>query len=265
MRKVKRTLKRWGLRRDRLAAARMCCERNLLASFAPVRQLKRARILCYHSVGTSAWGINDVSPQRFRRHIELALEIGYRFVPAERIASAGGAAGELAITFDDGLKTVVTNAAPILAEHGIPWTFFVVSDWADGRHGFGDDLMVSWDDVVSAAQAGASIGSHSVTHPNFGRLDAEVTARELFDSREVIEARTGIVPTSFAIPFGQSNNWSPSATSLAQQAGYHTIYSQCEEHRPTGTVPRTFVTTFDNDRIFRAVLAGGCDQWEEWV
>ena len=42
---------------------------------------------------------------------------------------------DLAITFDDGLKSVLTNAAPILAEYDVPWSLFVVSDWADGRQG----------------------------------------------------------------------------------------------------------------------------------
>jgi len=29
-------------------------------------------------------------------------------------------------------------------------------------------------------------------------------------------------------------------------------------------VPRTFVTSWDNDRIFRAALRGSFDRWEEW-
>jgi peptidoglycan/xylan/chitin deacetylase (PgdA/CDA1 family) len=261
---LKGVLKRAGLRRQRVSALRMCCERNVLAAVARNNRA-RARILCYHSVGTPAWGVNDVSPARFRRHVEVALEAGYRFVPAEQIAMTGGVAGELAITFDDGLKSVATNAAPILAEYGIPWTLFVVSGWTDGRHAFGDGVMLGWDDVVGAAQAGATIGSHSVTHPNFGRLDAYMIARELVESREAIQARTGLVPTSFAIPFGQSGNWSATAARLATEAGYRTIYAQSEERRPAATVARTFITSFDDDRIFRAALAGSFDQWEEWL
>ena len=55
---------------------------------ASAAQRKRyiGRILCYHSVGQEEWGINDVTPAQFRRHIELALNAGYRFVPASEIA-----------------------------------------------------------------------------------------------------------------------------------------------------------------------------------
>jgi hypothetical protein len=47
--------------------------------------------------------------------------------------------------------------------------------------------------------------------------------------------------------------------------GFKTIYSQAEETRPPGTVPRTFVTHFDDDRIFKAALRGAYDRWEEWT
>jgi len=263
--RIKGVLRQVGLRRERVAAARMCCERNWLALFGQEGPANRPRIFCYHSVGTPSWGVNDVAPARFRRHIELALEAGYRFVPAEQIAASGGARGDLAITFDDGLRSVVTNAAPILAEYHIPWSLFVVSDWADGRHAFGQDVMLGWDDIVQAAQAGATIGSHSVSHPDFGRLDAQRTAHELWTSAEVIRVRTGLEVASFAIPFGQSRNWTTAAQRLAAEAGYCTVYAQSEQRRPQGTVARTFVTTFDDDHIFRAALRGSYDSWEEWV
>ena len=61
-----------------------------------------------------AWGVNDVSPAQFRRQIELALREGYRFVAASEIGRTGGSPRDLAITFDDGLKSTLTIAAPIL-------------------------------------------------------------------------------------------------------------------------------------------------------
>jgi hypothetical protein len=30
-------------------------------------------------------------------------------------------------------------------------------------------------------------------------------------------------------------------------------------------VPRTFITQFDDRRLFRAALEGAFDAWEEWV
>src|SRR5207244_4000882 len=83
------------------------------------------------------WGVNDVSPERFRRQLELALSLGFRFVGAERVASGDALSNELAVTFDDALLSVLHNGAPVMAELGIPWTLFVVTDWASGRHSSG--------------------------------------------------------------------------------------------------------------------------------
>ncbi len=51
----------------------------------------------------------------------------------------------------------------------------------------------------------------------------------------------------------------------ARAAGYTAVFAQSEERRPPGTVPRTFITRFDGDRIFRGALGGAFDRWEEWL
>ena len=261
---LKQAIRRTGFRRAHIASARMCCERNLLATVGRRSAPLRSRILCYHSVGTPEWGVNDVSPAQLRRHVELALAAGYRFVPADEIAQTGGQPRDLAITFDDGLTTVATNAAPILAEYDIPWSLYVVANWADGDHGFGDGLLLGWREIERLASQGATIGSHSMTHPNFGSLGLEQATHELAASRAVIESRLGSAPASFAIPFGQSGNWRREAAAAARQAGYTYVYAQAEETRPIDTTPRTFITRWDTDRVFRAALGGAFDRWEEW-
>ncbi|MCA8900538.1 MAG: polysaccharide deacetylase family protein [Hyphomonas sp.] len=258
-------LKGVGLNRQNVAAGRMCCERHLLASLGRSRQRYIGRILCYHSVGQRDWGVNDISPARFRKHIETALNAGFRFVPASEIVRTGGGEKDLAITFDDGLRTVLTTAAPILSEYDVPWTFFPVSEWSECGHEFDEDVVLKWRDVEALMKAGAELGSHSATHPDFSTINPQQVVDELGGSRETFLKRIGVAPDSFAIPFGQSMNWPEIAAKAAADAGYSTIYAQAEETRPEGTVARTFVTKFDDDRIFKAILKGKFDRWEEWV
>jgi peptidoglycan/xylan/chitin deacetylase (PgdA/CDA1 family) len=258
-------IRRTGLRRTHLAAARMCCERNALASFGRTRDRTVGRILCYHSVGQPLWGINDVSPAQLRRHIEICLNGGMRFVYASELARTGGGPGDLAITFDDGLRSVATHAAPILREYGIPWSLFAVSDWSELRGPWTTDVVLGWRDIEGLVAAGAELGSHSVTHPDFGLIDEAQIVDELGQSRQMIESRIGVKVDSFAIPLGQSMNWSLVAGRAAHREGYGIVYAQAEETRPLGTVARTFVTRFDGERIFRSLLAGAFDRWQEWV
>lgn len=261
---AKSALRSAGLTRRRVAAARMCCERHVIARVSHHHE-RRSRILCYHSVGTPEWGVNDVSPSRFRRQLECALADGWRFVPAAELASGDAPRGSLAVTFDDGVASVVHTAAPILSSLGIPWSLFVVAEWADGRHRWDRETLLGWRDIEHAARLGAEVGSHSLTHPDFGRLAPAEAAHELSESRRLIELRTGITSRTFAIPFGQSGNWSPAAQSAARDAGYVAVFAQSEERRPGETVPRTFITRFDGDRVFRAALGGAFDRWEEWL
>jgi peptidoglycan/xylan/chitin deacetylase (PgdA/CDA1 family) len=262
---LKAVARKAGVRRAGIAALRMQAERAILAATTGRAPLDNGRILCYHSIGTEQWGVNDVSPERFRDHLELALKLGYRFVPAASIAGGGAAAKDLAITFDDGVLSVAERGAAILAEYAIPWTLFIVAGWADGRHQFKDGILMGWTEVEHLAAQGVEIGSHSVTHPDFGALPPDAARRELFESRRMIEARTGIRTSAFAIPMGQSMNWSSNASAAAKDAGYEFVYAQSVLQRPPGTVPRTFITRGDNRHIFEAALRGAFDSWEEWM
>jgi peptidoglycan/xylan/chitin deacetylase (PgdA/CDA1 family) len=246
----------------------MQIERSVLATRSAIgapRPRPNGRILCYHSVGTPAWGVNDVHPQNLRRHIEAALALGYRFVATDEIRRTGGTPRDLAITFDDGLLSVAAYAAPILRDLQVPWTLFVVTAWADGKHGFGDGVLMGWSEIESLAAQGATIGSHSVTHRNLRFLEPGEVASELFESRRTILDRTGITATTFAIPFGQSRDWPTGASAVARSAGYEAIYAQSEHTRPPETMARTFISRFDDERVFRAALRGAFDYWEEWL
>jgi peptidoglycan/xylan/chitin deacetylase (PgdA/CDA1 family) len=263
---VKQVVRGTGLRRSHLATARLCCERHLLATFNSNRAGPRkvGRILCYHSIGQPAWGVNDVPVATFRKQIEFALNAGFEFVPASEIVLHGGKPKSLSITFDDGMKSVLEQGAPILAEYNIPWSIFIVSDWSDGEGSWPEGTFLNWKDVDRLAAAGAEIGSHSVTHPDFSTIEQSRIEDELGRSRDTIRSRIGIDPRSFAIPFGQSQNWPAIAAQAARRVGYDVVYAQAENTRPSHTVARTFITGFDGNRVFKAALDGAYDSWEEW-
>lgn len=243
----------------------MFAERQALA-LAPIKRPRPGgRILCYHSVGQPDFGVNDVAPGRFRGHIELALELGYRFVPPSAIASEGGGLKDLAVSFDDALRSVLTEADPILREYNIPYTVFAVSEWSDHVLDWHKQKVLGWDELAALMEKGVEIGCHSATHCNFGKVDEARAFEDLERSREAFKAHFGLVPDAMAIPFGQSANWTEAADHFARQLGFTFIYAQAEDTRPPGTIARTFVTTFDDDRLFKALLRGAYDSWEEWL
>jgi len=255
--------------RQRAVGGRLYLDRWALATrhrlLAGSATGRRGRILAYHSIGTPEWGVNDVTPSDFERHLQIAVDDGWSFAtPAEVIAEPDKP--QLALTFDDGLTSVLANALPVLRHHGIPATAFVVTGWADGQ--VSDEtfrrFVLDWPGLSALQDGGMTLASHSVTHPDFGRLEAGETRRELEVSRERLREVLGVETSEFAIPLGQSRNWTPVAGLTAAEAGYTTVYAQCVGTRPEGTIPRTFITRVDRPVLFRAALAGAYDNWEEW-
>lgn len=207
--------------------------------------------------------MNDVHPREFERHLQIAVDDGWSFAtPAEVMAEPSKQ--QLALTFDDGVSSVLTHAVPVLRHHGIPATAFVVTGWADGQRPDRYDLVLDWKGVSALREAGMSLASHSVTHPDFARLKPGEARRELEVSRERLRRVLDVETDEFAIPLGQSGNWTQATGRAAAEAGYTTVYAQCVNTRPEGTVPRTFITRIDRPMLFRAALAGGYDNWEEW-
>lgn len=248
-----------------VVAARLGAERWGLALRGPGASTvpSTGRILAYHSIGTPGWGVNDVRPVDFERHLQIAADDGWTFAtPAQVLAEPDRR--QLAVTFDDGVTSVLHNAVPVLRHHGVPATMFAVTGWADGRRPDGHRDVLDWTGLAALQDAGVLLGSHSVTHPDFGLLTAAAARRELTESRERMEQMTGLDVREFAIPFGQSRNWTAAAGAAAADAGYTTVYAQSVDPRPVGTVARTFITRIDRPKIFRAALAGAYDGWEEW-
>jgi peptidoglycan/xylan/chitin deacetylase (PgdA/CDA1 family) len=238
----------------------------VLARIGTGRPRPGGRILCYHSIGQAQFGVNDVNPKLFRQQLEFALANGYTFVDAEFIARGCGSARDLAVTFDDGCKSVHDVAAPILQDLGIPYKVFVVTDWSTtGGDGDYSGAFMTWLDLESLLREGARVGSHSCAHQDFGSLSPAQVRSDLEEARNLIRGRLGVEVNEFAIPFGLKSNWTQQASIEAREVGFELIYAQGELRKPESTIGRSFITNFDDVAVFAAVLDGRFDDWQEWT
>lgn len=121
------------------------------------------------------------------------------------------------VSFDDGLRSCLLNAVPILLDIGVPAGFFVVPKYTAhggvprteemGEHAYhgGPPLIdyMTWDDCRALSKAGMTIGAHTVTHAHLVELDAEAVRRELRECKTTIEQELGNVCGHFACPWGK--------------------------------------------------------------
>ena len=131
----------------------------------------------------------------------------------------------LAITFDDCYADNLI-AARVLHEYQLPATFFIPTQYVDTSLRFPWDQHLppmpnlTWADLRQMADWGHEIGSHTVSHANFSKLDEAEALRELIDSRRTLEEKVGRPVKWFAFPFGGKSNFRPDQVSLVRQAGY---------------------------------------------
>src|SRR5688572_1409595 len=154
--KLRLAVRRTGARRI-YAASRIRLERLVLSAVKPKTVRNSGRILAYHAIGTPEWGINDVSATQFEGHIHAALNAGFNFVSARKIADGASGPMDLAITFDDGLASVLENAAPIMTKYAIPWTVFVVTGWSDGLSPHNSAGILTWRQMERCMELGGTI------------------------------------------------------------------------------------------------------------
>ena len=166
-------------------------------------------ILTYHSVDETG-SVISIDEGTFRRHVRWLASGRVRVVPLVELPSVADDADALAITFDDGLESFGRIAAPLLLDHDLPVTVFVVSDavgstnvWRGHRDaGIPVFPLLSWDALGRLAANGVSIGAHTCTHLDLTSADPDTATSEIVPSKARLLRELGVDVTTFAYPYG---------------------------------------------------------------
>lgn len=149
-----------------------------------------------------------------------------------RIASGWNLRPTAAITFDDGYADNLRWALPLLAERGIPYTYFVTTDNIRKRRAFPHDVargvpleLNTVGQIRQLAEAGVEIGAHTRTHADLGKLTGHELAREITGSKWELERITGQPVRYFAFPFGLNENITCEGMRIARDAGFEGVCS----------------------------------------
>jgi peptidoglycan/xylan/chitin deacetylase (PgdA/CDA1 family) len=169
-------------------------------------------VLTYHGISRDG-GPLALGPELFAEQLDALREEDASFLTVSQVADAVRARElperAVAITFDDGLTSVAEEAAPLLAERGLPATVFCVagrlgadSDWPSARPGAARLPLLAAPDLAELAANGFEIGSHGMEHaPLVGGSEPQLH-REIVESRRVLEQAVGVPVSSFAYPYG---------------------------------------------------------------
>jgi peptidoglycan/xylan/chitin deacetylase (PgdA/CDA1 family) len=182
------------------------------------------------------------------------------------------------ITFDDGYVSWVNICLPVLTRRNIKALFFVNSGLLDVAHERGAQAeyvrtnlllsprnTLSWEGVQSLHVAGHMIGGHTTNHSRLSLLSSDTVRTEIKSDKERIESKLGSQISTFAYPFGQSADITPSVSVEVKEAGYDMAFTTSpsfkRENGDTLLIPRLCLEENLSVNQLSVWLRGGYDMY----
>lgn len=184
----------------------------------------QANLFIYHRFGEARFPSTNISLDNFARHLEILQEQDVRVISLGDLVQLLRSGTELrenyaVLTVDDGYRSFLTGAVPLLKRYGYPATLFVNTASVGGGN------YLTWDEIKRISSQGIEIGCHSATHPHMvdslpGESPAEWQRRlrtDLDMANKAFSSHLSKAPKLFAYPYGE---YSPAVQALVQSAGF---------------------------------------------
>jgi peptidoglycan/xylan/chitin deacetylase (PgdA/CDA1 family) len=235
------------------------------------------RVLMYHKVNDLSGNRMSIPIGLFDAQMAQLRELGYQAVDLDAVLAhyRDGLAlpeGAVLITFDDGYRDNLVNAAPVLARHGYPAVQFVpIAYVGDSQplpherylaaHGV-HNPTVDWDEIRELERYGVRVESHGISHRPLAELELDEAAREIAISKVKLEEKLGRQVRAFSYVKGSEADYKPVHPSLVRQAGYELAFTAVSGANTPVSDPlqlRRYNVEPYSPRTFELVLAGACD------
>jgi peptidoglycan/xylan/chitin deacetylase (PgdA/CDA1 family) len=223
-----------------------------------------ATILVYHRFGPVVADSMTVTTAVFSSQLKYLHDNGYAIVPLHDIVNFAAGHGELppravAITADDGHRTVFSDMKPLVERYRIPVTLFIYPSAISNA-----SYAMTWEQLEELKVTGLfSVESHTYWHPNFHvekrRLSDEDYRKfvdsQLNKSREILERRLSSHVMMLSWPFGIYDN---ELIAAATKSGYAAAFTIDRRRVVRGdnvmALPRFIVTNGDVGQRFESLL-----------
>ena len=174
-------------------------------------------VLQYHHISDSTPASTSLSPELFKQHIDYLKDNDFKVLALSSVMAAIEKGESLpnksvVITFDDGYRSVYTNAFPILKQYNFPFTVFVNTQPITQKL----NQFMTWNELQELIDAGADVGNHSVNHlhliPQHFNDEAssknKLVENEITRAQSTLEKNLSKVIKAFAYPYGEFNQQS---------------------------------------------------------
>jgi len=235
--------------------------------------IARATVIVYHGVGDCppradpyhlilptaefAWQMAFLA--RHRRVVPLAALVD-ESARAEGWVDTEDSRPAVAITFDDGYRSLLTTALPILERYGFPAAAFVPTRWIGDRNrwdpprpGASPLEIMDPGELRECALRGLEVGSHGHGHLHLTRLRTTEAEADLTASHVCLAEILGHAPQFVAYPWGEH---SASVRVAAMRAGFVAGFSINQLANGSFRRQRVGIRRSDTRSTFRVKTSG---------
>jgi len=240
-------------------------------SYAAENEPFRMPILAYHRFSRTVTDRMTVTLSVFESQLKYLRDHGYQTIPLKQFVEYRLTGAPLlplrhvAITADDGHRSVYTSMLPLVRAYHLPVTLFVYPSAISNA-----DYALTWEELLELKQTGLfDIQSHSYWHPNFKvekrRLKQNAYEKlieiQLKGSRERLETKLQAKVDMLAWPFGIFDD---ELIGRAAQAGYIAAFTlegrAATQNDSVMALPRYLMAQAYEGKVFVDLLAGKRDR-----
>lgn len=196
----------------------------------------------YHRFEEAAYPSTNISLDSFAAHLSYLQQHQIETITLSEALqrleiNAHKTQQVVALTIDDGYRSVYTKAFPLLQQYGFTATLFIATQQV------GNGNQLTWTAIRELEKAGWEIGLHSHSHAYFldQPKDQQIAYFEQ-DLQRAIQAYTahlGHAPTLYAYPYGE---YDTSYKAILKKYGIHAAAAQhsgvLSAHSPRFALPR---------------------------
>ncbi len=220
------------------------------------------KVLVFHSTSRRfTYSSTNYSPQRLTSLLSGLIASGLLLSDLKDLVD-NPRPGRVALTFDDGFRSLLEIVPRLLDEFDCRPTVFVPTAYIgrpnswDYGHRLAPQDHLDAPSLLQLAELGVHIAAHGHRHIDLTRLPLDQASTELGESRHILEKLLGCDVDTVSYPFGRVN---PEIIEAAGQAGYRHGFtlsypSAADDPLARG---RMAVYGFDTPLAVRQKLSGG--------
>ncbi|MBM9576084.1 polysaccharide deacetylase family protein [Leptospira sp. 201903070] len=218
-------------------------------------------VLCYHHLAPEGgpMGGYNLHPNLLEEQFKFLKAAGYKPIRLDQFYAylsgkkpADFPEKPILLTFDDGSKTHLEQLVPLLKKYNFVASIFIYPTIISS----GKKYYLTWEQLKTALDSGVlDLGSHTLYHPKLPTMSRALIRKQLLESKQILEAKTGRKVVDLAYPFGL---FDPRVIEEAKEIGYRMAFTVNPGKNVPGTpvynVHRSLVPWGQSQSAFNAIL-----------